>query len=344
MDTYEFWDCSIDNNIKKESEIFTSRYAQSEILLNIPDKRFKLKHPSNLVNNERSTYPSIESQLMKQHQQTFHQQQQQAANADLLKLNLNNKKELKKKLLNFDINRNFEDIYWLSLKEKQLKNASSTTSFPPIFDKNFFKPKHGMNNYQLIKFENRYHQQLLQQSQQQQQQQQHQNKPSINNGKKEKKYSVTESISKTAAVLVDLNRQSLSTLHAMPIVNENSRNRYFENYLHNRKVSIGQSSTSGGGPGSPKGSRKKSACTVIQPINIADVNNKEIILNNNNNNNTRQNEGHSNTNDTITSLNTIYFKPNFNLAENTSSFDSDDEKSTGNFIKQLILVKVFSRK
>ncbi len=322
MDTFEFWDCSIDNNIKKESEIFTSKYAQSEILLNVPDKRFKLKHPSNTTSNERSIYPSIESQLIKQQQQTIHQQQQQAANADLLKLNLSNKKELKKKLLNFDINRNFEDIYWLSLKEKQIKSTSSTTSFPPIFDKSFFKPKHGMNNYQLIKFENRYHQQLLQQTQQQ-----HQNKPANNNGKKEKKFSVTDSISRTAAVLVDLNRQSLSSLHAMPIVNENFRNRYFENYLHNRKISVGHSGNGGGGPSSAKGNRKKSANTNQSNT---DSNNNNNNINKEVNNNIKQNEGHSNKhNDTITSLNTIYFKPNFNLAENASSFDSDDDKSTG---------------
>ena len=124
---------------------------------------------------------------------------------------------------------------------------------------------------------------------------------------------MTDSISRTAAVLVDLNRQSLSSLHAMPIVNENFRNRYFENYLQNRKISIGSAKIN-----------KKSSSTNSN----SDSNN----INNNKDTNNKQNEANSNNkpNDTLTSLNTIYFKPNFNLEDNASSFDSDDEKSTGN--------------
>ena len=159
MDTFSFFDYSIDHTIRN-ADIFANKCVHGDILLNTPDKRFKLK-PSTL------NYQSVEQQpVLKQQQQP---QQQAGTNTDLLKMNLSNKKELKKKLLNFDINRNFEDIYWLSLKEKPCKALNQ--NFPPIFDKNFFKPKHGMNNYQLIKFEHRYQQQQLLQQQQQQQQQ-----------------------------------------------------------------------------------------------------------------------------------------------------------------------------
>lgn len=149
MDTFQFLDCSIDNNINREPEVFSNKHTHSDLSFNVPDKRFKLK-PSN-------------------NEQQVKQQQNQQPNPDLLKLNLSNKKELKNKLLDFDINRNFEDIYWLSLKDKSAKSTASASSFPPIFDRNFFKPKHGMNNYQLIKFENRYQQQLMLQQQLQQQ-------------------------------------------------------------------------------------------------------------------------------------------------------------------------------
>jgi hypothetical protein len=161
MDTFSFWDYSIDN-ATRSTEFFSNKYSHSDLLINTADKRFKIK-------SSHSHYPNLDYSL-KPPQNAHIQYQHQSSANDLLKLNLNNKKELKKKLLNFDINRNFEDIYWLSLKEgKQTKNGNQ--NFPPIFDKNFFKPKHGMNNYQLIKFENRYHQQLLLQQQQQQQQQ-----------------------------------------------------------------------------------------------------------------------------------------------------------------------------
>lgn len=143
MDTFEsLWDCSVENSIIGKDTQFTSQNA-NDIAINANDKRFKLK----------SHTPE---QILPKHSHP---------NSDVLKLT--NKKELKNKFLNFDINRNFEDIYWLSLKEKPTKSSSS---FPPIFDKNFFKPKHGMNSYQLIKFENRYQQQLLNQQQNQQQQ------------------------------------------------------------------------------------------------------------------------------------------------------------------------------
>lgn len=143
MDTYEsLWDCTIEKDTQ-----FTSQNV-NDIAINTNDKRFKIKA---------SHTPE---QILPKNSQTLAQ-----SNSDVLKLT--NKKELKNKFLNFDINRNFEDIYWLSLKEKPTKSSSS---FPPIFDKNFFKPKHGMNSYQLIKFENRYQQQLLNQQQTQQQQ------------------------------------------------------------------------------------------------------------------------------------------------------------------------------
>lgn len=150
MDTFgSLWDCSVENSIIGKDTQFTSQNV-NDIAINANDKRFKLKsHTPEQILPKNS-----------------HQQQSLAqSNSDVLKLT--NKKELKNKFLNFDINRNFEDIYWLSLKEKPTK---SSASFPPIFDKNSFKPKHGMNSYQLIKFENRYQQQLLNQQQNQQQQ------------------------------------------------------------------------------------------------------------------------------------------------------------------------------
>ena len=134
--------------------------------------------------------------------------------------------------------------------------------------------------------------------------------------KKEKKISVTDSISKTAAVLVDLNRQSLSTLHAMPIVNENVRNRYFENYLLNRKlVTSSHSSNSLSTNNSSVAANKTSNTNNTNNNN----NNNNSVNNHNNNNNNSNSNNNTYYNNTFTnlfsSLSTIYFKPNFNLAE-----------------------------
>jgi hypothetical protein len=162
MDTFEsVWECSIESSVIGKETQFSSHKNVNDIAINSVDKRFKLK-PVHIHSDSHS--PEILSKSS-QPVPTLHE-----SNPDGLKLNLSNKKELKNKLLNFDINRNFEDIYWLSLKEKSPKNSFSNSGvgFPPIFDKNFFKPKHGMNSYQLIKFENRYQQQLLQQQSQQQ--------------------------------------------------------------------------------------------------------------------------------------------------------------------------------
>lgn len=102
----------------------------------------------------------------------------------------------------------------------------------------------------------------------------------------------------------------------MPIVNENFRNRYFENYLHNRKISIAQNN----------------------PSSSANTNTSNSSYGNNHNNNSRNNNDNKHTENSnkkntdesnFSTLNTIYFKPTFNLAD-TSSLDSDDDKLAGN--------------
>ena len=174
--------------------------------------------------------------------------------------------------------------------------------------------------------------------------------PTDSNGKKTK-YSVTDTISKTAAVLVDLNRQSLSSLHSMPIVNENFRNRYFENYLQNRKISIAQASNA---ENSKASTNNKAKDTNINNNNNNNNNNNSTANNNNNISNhsntvnvnnsssgkaktasdceSKNSDGSSNKPNETNALNTILFKPNFNLADNGNSFDEDDDfnlKSNG---------------
>lgn len=146
-------------------------------------------------------------------------------NPDLVKLNLNSKKDFQKKLLNFDINRNFEDIYWLSLKEKP--------KFSSFYDKTFKR-----SNQEAIKLEN------IQTTAQSVTSTLTTPGPFLNKNnsgdstkKKKKVTTVNDSVSNTAAVLVDLNRQSIN-LPLTPIKDDFFKNRYFENYLLNRKSNI----------------------------------------------------------------------------------------------------------
>lgn len=129
----------------------------------------------------------------------------------------------------------------------------------------------------------------------------------------------------------------------MPIVNENFRNRYFENYLQNRKISIAQASNADNSKTSTNGSHTK-----VKDLNNTTTNNKNNNLNSGNNNsngtspnsssdktkNSHAKESYRNSdassnqpNETNASpINTILFKPNFDLADDDgSSFDEEDD-------------------
>ncbi len=206
MDT-AFSDYMFENSNATQSQIYNK-------LTDSTNKRFKFK-PINQIESIKQTQ-----------------------NQDLLKLNLNNKKDFQKKLLNFDINRNFEDIYWLSLKEKP--------KFNNFYEKNLAKPSKQAVNTTVNQDSSLKLDYLITSNPQQSNTIQQLSSPtsqtnkttgSGNSSKKKKKTKLndTPSTTNTAAVLVDLNRQSIN-LPLTPIKDDLFKNRYFENYLLNRKL------------------------------------------------------------------------------------------------------------
>jgi hypothetical protein len=193
------------------------------------NKRFKFKPFHN------SLEPFSTTTTNNKQQQQQQQQSQTIVNPDLIKLNLNNKKDFKKKLLNFDINRNFEDIYWLSLKDKpqQLQQQQQ---------------KEIKFDYLSVTTPST----LINQQQQQRSSANSSNNNNNNNSpnsgdstyRKQQQPQIPTKLSPTTTttVLVDLNRQSIN-LPLTPIKEDLFKNRYFENYLLNRKITNNNTNT-----------------------------------------------------------------------------------------------------
>ena len=126
--------------------------------------------------------------------------------SDLLQSNMINKKELKKKLLSYNIDKNNEGLFLLTINDKPKLGSENK-----ILKKQ--KHDHIIKINDPVKRNNDYHL----------------NETSKNNR--------ANFLSNAAAVLVDLNRQSLDSMQNLNNAEHiNGRNSYFANYLLNKKM------------------------------------------------------------------------------------------------------------